>query len=315
MNNKLIEMKNEISKVVIGQENVVDALIIGLLCDGHILLEGLPGLAKTTTVKAMATTLGLDFKRVQFTPDLLPSDIIGTQIYDQENGVFKIRQGPVFTNILLADEINRAPAKVQSALLEAMQEKQITIGKNSLKLDLPFLVLATQNPIESEGAYQLPEAQLDRFMIKAISNYNTAQEELQIAKMAGIRQEITLRQVLDLEDLKKIKESLKSIHIDEEVEKYMIDLIFATRYPEEYGLSELKKYIMFGASPRASIDLFKVVRAKVFLKGKDFVSPVDIAEVIKDVVRHRIVISYEAEADGVTADDIIDKVISSVDIP
>ena len=315
MRKKIDEIKQEIAKVVIGQESVVEALILGLLCDGHILLEGLPGLAKTTTVKALSQVLGADFKRVQFTPDLLPSDIIGTQIYDPANAVFKIKQGPIFTNLLLADEINRAPAKVQSALLEAMQEKQVTIGKKSFKLSPPFLVLATQNPIESEGAYQLPEAQLDRFMIKTIATYNTPQEELLIAKLAAKNDNGEVEQVITLEQLHIIKDDIKRVHIDPEIEQYMIDLVFATRFPEQFGLEDMKKYIEYGASPRASIDLFKVVKAKVYMKDKDYVTPVDIAEILKDVMRHRIVISYEAEADGISADDILDRVISSVDIP
>jgi len=230
MREKIKELKDEISKAIIGQENVVDSLILGLLCDGHVLLEGLPGLAKTTTVKSVSTTIGLNFKRVQFTPDLLPSDIIGTQIYNQTTSEFEVKQGPIFTNLLLADEINRAPAKVQSALLEAMQEKQVTIGNDSFELTKPFLVLATQNPIESEGAYQLPEAQLDRFMIKAIATYNTPQEELKIAKMQMSNSD-DIMQVMSYADIQEIKKEIENIHIDKEIEEYMIDLIFATRNP------------------------------------------------------------------------------------
>jgi MoxR-like ATPase len=314
MREKIVQLKDEISKVVIGQEGVVDSLILGLLCDGHVLLEGLPGLAKTTVIKTLASAIGVNFKRVQFTPDLLPSDIIGTQIYNQTSAKFDIKHGPVFTNLLLADEINRAPAKVQSALLEAMQERQVTIANKSFRLTEPFLVLATQNPIESEGAYQLPEAQLDRFMFKSVATYNTKQEELQIAKMQLTNQD-SINQVINYNDIKAIKQQISQIHVDAEVEEYMINLIFATRFPSDYGLDELIKYIHFGASPRASIDLFKVVRARAYMDNKDFVSPIDIAKVLKDILRHRIVLTYEAQADDINPDYIIDEVISNVDIP
>jgi len=314
MNSKIALIKKEISKVVVSQEEMVDALLVGILSKGHILLEGVPGLAKTTTINSLAKAMDLEFKRVQFTPDLLPSDIIGAQIYNPKNGEFYIEKGPVFTNILLADEINRAPAKVQSALLEVMQEKQVTIAKQSFIIHEPFLVLATQNPVEQEGVYQLPEAQLDRFMIKAIATYNTPQEELKIAKMQMSNSD-DIMQVMSYADIQEIKKEIENIHIDKEIEEYMIDLIFATRNPQDYGMSDLVKYIEFGVSPRASIDLFKVVRAKAYMDHKDFVSPVDIARVIKDVLRHRIVLSYEAQADEISADDIIDRVISTVDIP
>ncbi|WP_201352555.1 AAA family ATPase [Hydrogenimonas urashimensis] len=309
------KIRNEIKKVVVGQDKMIDGLLIGLACDGHILLEGVPGLAKTTTVNALSKALGLKFKRVQFTPDLLPSDIIGAEIYDPKNNSFKIKQGPVFTNLLLADEINRAPAKVQSALLEVMQERQVTIGEESFKIDLPFLVMATQNPVEQEGAYNLPEAQLDRFMMKLVIGYNTPEEELEIARRVANDALGQIEEVASKEDIFRIKEEVKKIHIDEEVEKYIVDLIFATREPEKYNLESIEKWIMYGASPRASIDLYKASRAQAYLRGKDFVSPVDIAYVAKDILRHRIILSYEAEAEEISSDLVIDKVLETVAIP
>ncbi len=308
-------IRNEIKKVVVGQEKMIDGLLIGLACDGHILLEGVPGLAKTTTVNALAKALGLDFKRVQFTPDLLPSDIIGAEIYDPKNNEFKIKKGPVFTNLLLADEINRAPAKVQSALLEVMQERQVTIGEESFRIDLPFLVMATQNPVEQEGAYNLPEAQLDRFMMKLVVGYNTPEEELEIARRVANDAMRTIEEVASKEDIFKIKEDVRSIHIDPEVEQYIIDLIFATREPAKFGLESIEKWIMYGASPRASIDLYKASRAQAYLRGKDFVSPVDIALVAKEILRHRVILSYEAEAEEIAADLVIDKVLEAVPAP
>jgi len=308
-------IKKEISKVVVGQEKMIEGLLAGLICRGHILLEGVPGLAKTTTVNALAKTLGLEFKRVQFTPDLLPSDIIGTEIYDPTNNAFKIKKGPVFTNLLLADEINRAPAKVQSALLEVMQERQVTIGDETFKIDLPFLVMATQNPIEQEGAYELPEAQLDRFMMKVVVGYNTKQEELEIARRVANNGFETIQQVASLTDLEQIRTEAMQVHLDEEIENYIIELIFATRNPKEYGLEDLEKYLEFGASPRASIDMYKASRAIAYLKGQDFVSPIEIAYIAKEILRHRIILSYEAQAEGITQDYIISKVLSAVPIP
>jgi len=308
-------IKEEISKVVVGQEKMIEGLLAGLLCRGHILLEGVPGLAKTTTVNALAKTLGLDFKRVQFTPDLLPSDIIGTEIYDPSNNTFRIKKGPVFTNLLLADEINRAPAKVQSALLEVMQERQVTIGDESFKLDLPFLTLATQNPVEQEGAYELPEAQLDRFMMKIVVGYNTRAEELEIARRAANNSFGTIEQVASAEDLDKIRNEAMSVHLDEEIERYIVELIFATREPERYGIGNIKNYIEFGASPRASIDMYKASRAIAYLKGQDFVSPIEIAYIAKEILRHRIILSYEAQAEGITQDYIVDRVLRAVPIP
>jgi len=308
-------IKTEISKVLVGQDKMVEGLLAGLLCRGHILLEGVPGLAKTTAVNALAKTLGLDFKRVQFTPDLLPSDIIGTEIYDPSTNAFKIKHGPVFTNLLLADEINRAPAKVQSALLEVMQERQVTIGDESFKIDLPFLVMATQNPVEQEGAYELPEAQLDRFMMKVVVGYNTKEEELEIARRVANNSFETIQQVATLDDLNTIREEALKVHMDEEIERYIIELVAATRDPKAYGLEALEAFIEFGASPRASIDMYKASRAIAYLKGQDYVSPIEIAYIAKEILRHRIILSYEAEAEGVTQDQIIEKILAAVPIP
>ena len=308
-------IKTEIAKVLVGQDKMVEGLLAGLLCRGHILLEGVPGLAKTTAVNALAKTLGLDFKRVQFTPDLLPSDIIGTEIYDPSTNTFKIKHGPIFTNLLLADEINRAPAKVQSALLEVMQERQVTIGDDTFKIDLPFLVMATQNPVEQEGAYELPEAQLDRFMMKIVVGYNTKEEELEIARRVANNSFGEIQQVATLEDLNKIREEALAVHMDEEIEAYIIELVSATRDPKAYGLEELEAYIEFGASPRASIDMYKASRAIAYLKGQDYVSPMEIAYIAKEILRHRIILSYEAQAEEVTTDEIIEKILAAVPIP
>ena len=315
MISKIVSIKNEVAKVVVGQEKMVDSLLIAFLCEGHILIEGVPGLAKTTTVNALAKALGLNFKRAQFTPDLLPSDILGAEIYDPQNNIFKIKKGPIFTNLLLADEINRAPAKVQSALLEVMQEKQVTLGDTTFKLSPPFFVMATQNPVEQEGVYQLPEAQLDRFMLKLLVGYNTKEEELEIARRISSGKFESVEAVVTPEDLDTLKEGIKNIHVDEQVEEYMIELVNATRYPEQYGLDSLKNYIQFGASPRVSIDMFKAVKAMAFMRGKDFVTPVDVAYIAKELMRHRIVLTYEAEAEGVTTDEIIQKVLETVAIP
>ncbi len=315
MNEKIIQIKDEVAKVVIGQEKMIDGLLIGLLCEGHILIEGIPGLAKTTTVNSLAQALGLGFKRVQFTPDLLPSDILGAEIYDPQRNEFKIKQGPVFTNLLLADEINRAPAKVQSALLEVMQEKQVTIGEESFKLSPPFFVMATQNPVEQEGVYQLPEAQLDRFMMKLVVGYNTKEEELEIARRIANKTNAEVNAVISVDELEALKKEVSAVHMDEEVEKYMIELVSATRDPRAYGLEEVADYLQFGASPRVSIDIFKAVKAMAFLRGKDYVSPVDIAYIIKEVMRHRIILTYEAEAEGITTDQVIDRIVEAVAIP
>ncbi|RUM71425.1 MAG: ATPase [Sulfurovum sp.] len=313
MNSKITQLKIELSKAVIGQENMIEALIIGLLCEGHILIEGVPGLAKTTTVNALSQALGLDFKRIQFTPDLLPSDIIGAEIYNPKEHSFSIKKGAVFTHLLLADEINRAPAKVQSALLEVMQERQITIGDTSFKLEAPFLVMATQNPIEQEGIYALPEAQLDRFMMKVLVKHNSQEEELTIMKKGASKSFESVNNVINKEDLKELQKELEHIHIDDAIERYIVKLITATREPEKFNLDS--ENIMYGASPRASIDLYKASRAKAFLRGNDFVSPADIGYVIHDVLRHRVVLSYEARAKGITSDEIISKIVETLPIP
>jgi len=316
MNNRDIHtLKEELKKAVIGQESMIEGLIIGLLCDGHILIEGVPGLAKTTTINALSKALGLDFKRIQFTPDLLPSDIIGAQIYNPQDHSFSIKKGPLFTNLLLADEINRAPAKVQSALLEVMQERQVTIGDETFQIDLPFLVMATQNPVEQEGAYELPEAQLDRFMMKVVVGYNTKEEELEIARRVANDGFEEIEQVATIEDLNTIREEALKVHMDEEIEEYIIELVAATRDPKAYGLEELESFIEFGASPRASIDMYKASRAIAYLKGQDYVSPMEIAYIAKEILRHRIILSYEAQAEDVTQDYIIEKILAAVPIP
>ncbi len=315
LQNKLNELKTEIAKGVIGQEEMVNSILIGLLTSGHILLEGVPGLAKTTTVKAVSQALNLDFKRIQFTPDLLPSDIIGAQIFDMKTNEFKIKKGPIFTNLLLADEINRAPAKVQSALLEVMQERQVTIAENTFKIDSPFLVLATQNPIEQEGAYTLPEAQLDRFMFKIVVSYNTKEQEYEIAKKVTMNSFETMNKVLDKESLEELKKAVKDIHIDKELEEYIIDIIDARRNPKDYALDDLVDIIHFGASPRATIDMFKAVKANAYLRGNDYVSPIDIAMVVKNVLRHRIILTYEAMAKEINVDDVIQKILEKIAIP
>ena len=312
---KLTDIKKEVSKVVVGQEKMIDSLLIALLCEGHILIEGVPGLAKTTTVNALAKSLGLGFKRAQFTPDLLPSDILGAEIYDPQNNAFKIKKGPIFTNLLLADEINRAPAKVQSALLEVMQEKQVTLGDETFKLEPPFFVMATQNPVEQEGVYQLPEAQLDRFMLKLVVDYNSKDEELEIARRISSGNFEDIQAVVSKDDIDELKKQIKDVHVDAEVEEYMIELVNATRNPNEYGLEELTDFIQFGASPRVSIDMFKAVKAMAFMREKDFVTPVDVAYIAKELMRHRIVLTYEAEAEGITTDEIIQKVLETVKIP
>ena len=314
LHEKILLLKNEISKGVIGQDQMVNSILIGLFTDGHILLEGVPGLAKTTTVKAVASAIDLEFKRVQFTPDLLPSDILGVQIYNMKTQEFSIKKGPIFTNLLLADEINRAPAKVQSALLESMQEKQVTIADNTFKIDKPFLVLATQNPIDQEGAYTLPEAQLDRFMFKVVVDYNNKEQEYEIAKKATMNSFETINKIIDKNTLEQIKEEIKNIHIDKELEEYIVDIICATRNPSDYALEEISDYIHFGASPRATIDMFKAVKANAYIRGNDYVSPLDVALVIKDVLRHRIILSYEAQAQEINVDDLIQKIIEKVDI-
>ena len=315
MNNTIHRLKTELSKAVIGQENMIEGLLIGLLCDGHVLVEGVPGLAKTTTINALSKAIGLDAKRIQFTPDLLPSDIIGAQIYNPQDHSFSIKKGPLFTHLLLADEINRAPAKVQSALLEVMQERQVTIGDETFELESPFLVMATQNPIEQEGVYALPEAQLDRFMMKIVVQHNSEEEELDIMRKAARKNFAEVEAVLTIDDLHALQKELETIHIDEELERYMVQLITATREPARFGLEIIAESIMFGASPRASIDLYKASRAQAFLKDKTFVSPSDIADVIHKVLRHRVVLSYEARAKGVNVDEVISTIVETLPIP
>ncbi len=315
MNKTIQNIKDEVKKVIVGQEELIDALLIGLIANGHILVEGVPGLAKTTAINALANAIGLDFKRVQFTPDLLPSDITGTEVYNPKDASFYVKKGPVFTNLLLADEINRAPAKVQAALLEVMQEKQVTIGKNTYKLDLPFLVMATQNPVEQEGAYRLPEAQLDRFMLKVKVGYNTIDEEFEIVNRVAKNGFDKVQKVATKDDLNELQAEYKQVHVDEELQKYMLKLIFATRYPKEYNLEDIAEFLEFGASPRASIDLYKASRAKALINGKDYVTPLDIADVVYSVLRHRIILSYKAEAKGVDSDYIIKKILQTIKAP
>ncbi|MCC2590227.1 AAA family ATPase [Chryseobacterium sp. MFBS3-17] len=308
-------LKQEINKAIIGQQYMVDRLLVGLLGNGHVLLEGVPGLAKTLAIKSLAEAVHGEFSRIQFTPDLLPADVIGTQIYNIRDNDFSIKKGPIFANFVLADEINRAPSKVQSALLEAMQEKQVTIGDETMPLPKPFLVLATQNPIDQEGTYLLPEAQSDRFMLKCKIDYPELEDERQIMKMVASAHQPEIRPVISLETVVKAKELINQIYLDEKIEKYILDMVFATRYPEKYHLAELKNYISFGASPRASINLAIASRAIAFLKNRAFVIPEDVKDIAKDVLRHRIGLSFEAEAEEITADEIVDRILSKVQAP
>jgi MoxR-like ATPase len=305
---------SEIEKVIVGQRNLVEKMLIGLICDGHILLEGLPGLAKTTAVRALAASINTSFQRIQFTPDLLPADILGTQVYRQDSGVFEIRKGPIFHNIILADEINRAPAKVQSALLEAMQERQVTIGENTFKLERPFLVLATQNPIEQEGTYPLPEAQIDRFMMKIKVDYPSAEEEKEIMQRINTISTGSINGTVTVEELESVKETVKSIHMEDKIIDYIVSISRATRKPEDYGLN-IGSMIHFGASPRASIWLGEAAKARAFLSGRAYVTPQDVKTMAPDILRHRIILSYEAEADGKTADDLISMFLERIEVP
>jgi len=315
MNKTITDIKNEVKKVIVGHEHLIDAMLIGLISDGHILVEGVPGLAKTTAINALSKSLGLDFKRIQFTPDLLPSDITGTEIYDQKSGEFRARRGPAFTNLLLADEINRAPAKVQAALLEVMQERQITIGDKTFKLDDPFLVLATQNPVEQEGAYKLPEAQLDRFMLNVLVDYNTIDEEFEIVKRVAQSGFENINQVATKEDLDRLKQEANFVHIDDGVLRYILEIVFATREPTKYGLNHIKDYIEYGASPRASINIYKATKALALINGKDYVTPLEVAQIVPDVLRHRIILNYKAEAAGVSVDDVIKNIMQTIPVP
>jgi MoxR-like ATPase len=302
-------------KVIIGQKHLVESLLIGLLSDGHILLEGVPGLAKTLAIKTLSDLIKADFSRIQFTPDLLPADVLGTMIYSQKKEEFHIKKGPIFANLILADEINRAPAKVQSALLEAMQERQVTIGENTYKLDEPFLVLATQNPIEQEGTYPLPEAQVDRFMLKVIINYPKKEEEKLIIRQNLLKDKPTVTPILTPKDIVDARDVVRQVYIDEKIERYIVDIVFATRFPQDYGLDSLKEMISFGASPRASINLALAARAYAFIKRRGYVIPEDIRAVCYDVLRHRIGLSYEAEANNMTSDEIITEILNTVEVP
>ena len=306
----------ETSKVIVGQKHMIDRLMLGLLAQGHVLLEGLPGLAKTLAIKTLASAIDADFHRIQFTPDLLPSDIIGTMIYNPGKSEFTVRKGPIFANFILADEINRAPAKVQSALLEAMQEKQVTIGKETYKLEEPFLVLATQNPIEQEGTYPLPEAQVDRFMLKVNIGYPSREEEKLIIRK-NILGETTqmIHAVVKPQTILKARESVKKVYMDEKIENYILDIVFSTREPEKYKLAEIKPLISYGASPRASINLAIAAKAHAFMSRRGYVIPDDVRNVCKDVMRHRIGLSYEAEAENITQEDIITKIINTIPVP
>ncbi len=312
---KIKEVYREVAKVVVGQEYMVNRLLVGLFTNGHILLEGVPGLAKTLTISTVARVLHLDFARIQFTPDLLPSDLVGTMIYNQKEGKFEVKKGPIFANIILADEINRSPAKVQSALLEAMQEKQVTIGETTFTLDKPFLVMATQNPVENEGTYPLPEAQIDRFMMKVFVDYPTKEDELEIMRrISNMQFSYEVNQVLTKEDIFSIRGEVNKVKISESLEKYIIELVTATRKPKEYKLDHEGQYIQFGASPRASINMNLASKALAFMNGRDYVLPEDIKEVALDVMNHRIILNYEAEADNVKTADIIKVLLSKVPI-
>ena len=312
---KIKQVFKEVAKVVVGQEYMVNRLLVGLFTNGHILLEGVPGLAKTLTISTLAQVLHLDFARIQFTPDLLPADLIGTMIYNQKDGKFEVKKGPIFANIILADEINRSPAKVQSALLEAMQEKQVTIGETSFQLDRPFLVMATQNPVENEGTYQLPEAQIDRFMLKVFVNYPTKEDELEIMRrISNMQFSYDVNQVLTKEDIFAIREEVNRVKMSESLEKYIIELVTATRKPREYKLEHESQYIQFGASPRASINLNLASRAMAYMEGRDYVLPEDIKEVAIDVLNHRIILNYEAEADNIQTSEIINALLTKVPI-
>ena len=313
--NKINEIKEEVKKIIVGQEELVDSLLVGLIANGHILVEGVPGLAKTTAINAIAKALGVEFKRIQFTPDLLPSDVTGTEIYNPKDGEFSVKQGPVFTNLLLADEINRAPAKVQASLLEVMQERQVTIGDTTFKVDDPFLVMATENPVEQEGTYRLPEAQLDRFMLKVMVGYNTLEEEMEIVDRVAIKGFEEVNAVASVEDLKAIREAFKKVHVDDAIKEYMTKIIFATRYPKEYGCEEIAEYVEFGASPRASIDLYKASCAVALIRGNDFVTPLDVSYIANSVLRHRILLNYKAQAKKIGTDDIIKTIIETIKVP
>jgi MoxR-like ATPase len=312
----LDDLKKETGKVIVGQSEMIDALLIGLLTKGHILLEGLPGLAKTLSIRALAASINASFNRIQFTPDLLPADITGTMIYNAQSGDFNVRKGPVFANFILADEINRAPAKVQSALLEAMQERQVTIGKESFQLEDPFLVLATQNPIEQEGTYPLPEAQLDRFMLKINIGYPSKEEEREIMRRNLNNTTLeAINPVVTKEQIVKARNSISKIYMDEKIENYILDIIFASRQPENYGLAELKPYLSFGASPRASINIALAAKANAFLNRRGYVIPEDVRSVSRNVLKHRLGLTYEAEAENINQEKLISAIINKIQVP
>lgn len=312
----LDKINAEIGKVIVGQAHMVERLLIGLLSNGHVLLEGVPGLAKTLSIKSLASSINASFSRIQFTPDLLPADVVGTMIYNQQKNEFIVRKGPIFANFILADEINRAPAKVQSALLEAMQERQVTIGNNTYKLDEPFLVLATQNPIEQEGTYPLPEAQVDRFMLKVVIGYPSKNEEQQIIRqnVSGVHSS-DVKPVVGTQEILQARQLVRQVYLDEKVEQYIIDIVFATRFPDEYNLSKLKPMIAFGGSPRASISIALAAKTYAFLNKRGYVIPEDVRSICKDVLRHRVGLTYEAEAENTNVEDIIDEILKTVNVP
>ena len=309
------DLFSEIGKVIVGQKEMIQRLIIGLLGNGHVLLEGLPGLAKTLAINSLASSMDAKFQRIQFTPDLLPADLLGTMIYNQKDGDFKIKKGPIFANFILADEINRAPAKVQSALLEAMQERQVTIGSETYKLDEPFLVLATQNPIEQEGTYPLPEAQVDRFMLKVKITYPTREEEQAIMKLNVGGSFPKILKVISPADVLKGRKLVQDIYVDEKIEQYILDIVFATRNPSDFGLNDLSELISYGGSPRATINLALASRANAFIKRRGYVIPEDVREVCMDVLRHRVAVTYEAEAEDITSESIIQRILNTVEVP
>lgn len=309
------ELTREIGKVIVGQQHLVERLLVGLLADGHILIEGVPGLAKTLSVRTLAQAIQVQFQRIQFTPDLLPADLIGTLVYSPKDGSFTTKKGPIFANIILADEINRAPSKVQSALLEAMQERQVTVGENTFPLPKPFLVLATQNPIEQEGTYPLPEAQIDRFMMKLVVSYPSKKEEKEILERMTTGREISVTPALTPKKIFELRELMHKIYLDEKVKDYILDLVFATRSPDQYKLPDLKPLIAYGASPRASIMLTMTAKANAFLRGRGYVTPDDVKQVGMDVLRHRVLVTYEAEAEDMTSEHIIQKIFDQIEVP
>jgi MoxR-like ATPase len=309
------KINEEVHKVIVGQTYMVERLLVGLLCNGHILLEGVPGLAKTLTVKTLSSVIQTNFQRIQFTPDLLPADLLGTLIYNQKTGDFTVRKGPLFSNLILADEINRSPAKVQSALLEAMQERQVTISDETFQLEEPFLVMATQNPIEQEGTYPLPEAQVDRFMLKLNITYPKKDEEYDIMQRMTSGSEMKVSPVVSPKDILKARKVVNEVYMDDKIDRYIIDIVFATRNPEEYGLKEIEPLIAFGASPRASINLKLAAKAHAFLRRRGYVTPEDVKSIGMDVLRHRIIVTYEAEAEEVTAEDVVRRVINHIEVP